>query len=65
MKVKGEVGSRWWDGYTASLTDGHESEQILGDREGKFVRLPFMGCDSIGNDLLTEEQQSVAFYDWH
>ena len=65
VKVKGEVGSRWWDGYATSPTNGLESEQILGDREGKFVRLSFMGCDSIGNDLLTEEQQFVAFGDWH
>ena len=59
MIVKEEVGSRLCDGYITSSTDGHESEQILGDREGKFGSLPFMGCHRVGNDLLTEEQQQI------
>ena len=48
--VKGEVDSRCCDGYITSSTDGHEYEQILGDREGKFGRLQFMGCHRVGND---------------
>ena len=54
MRAGGEGDDRGWDGWMASLTQGHEFEQApgVGDGQGSLVCCDSWGC----KDLDTIEQ---------
>ena len=61
LKVKGEKGSRGWDGWMASLTQwawiwANSGRQW---RTGKPGVLQSMGWQRVGHDLVTEQQQKT------
>ena len=58
-KAKGEEGGRGWDGWRASLTQWTWVWANSGRlwRAGKPVVLQSMGCQRVGHDRATEQQQ--------
>ena len=67
LKAGGEGADRGWDGWMASLTDGHESEQTLGAGDGQGG-LACCGSWGLKESDTTERLnwiERVVEYKWH
>ena len=61
LKAGGEGDDRWWDGWMASPTKGHEFEQApgVGDEQGSLVCCSPWGC-RVRHDCATELNWDMA-----